>query len=377
MISRFLHNIAAWIDRHWVEFFSAGALLLLMLFVLWPLIIYTVPSGHVGVMWYRFFGGTVTTPGEQLREGIHFILPWDKIYMYDARLQRIEQTVTGLTVDGLKVTVDLSSRYVINSDFTGYLHKGIGPAYQDTLMQPQLRTLMLTYLSEHESSDLYSTRRDAIQSVVQTRFQAELSNISTNVPFDETFIFLEDVLVEQIQLPQFIQEAIEQKERVRHMSEAYVFRLEMERKERDRKKIEADGIRNFQEIVAPGITDSYLRWRGIEATLKLSESNNAKIVVIGGGDGLPLILNTETGVGSQQIPPPGPASGDASNPSSTFDNQGDDVNGRDSSATSAASEEDSMNPGFGERAMGLVQIPSLQEFFSVPESGASGQDPIR
>lgn len=293
MISRFFKRASSWTNQHWVEFFATGAIFLLMIIVLWPLIVYTVPPGSVGVMWYRFFGGTVTEKGSQLREGIHFIFPWDKIYMYDARLQRISESVKGLSVDGLEITVNLSSRYVINSQYAGFLHKSIGPSYDNTLMRPQLRTLILTYISENEASDLYSTRRERVQTIVQTRFQSKLANISSNVPFDEAYVHLEDVLIEEIELPTFVRAAIEQKERVRHMSEAYEFRLRLEEKERQRKRIEAEGIRSFQEIVAPGITDSYLRWRGIEATLQLSQSNNAKVIVIGGADGLPIILNTD------------------------------------------------------------------------------------
>lgn len=312
MISRFLKWASAWTGRHWVEFFAAGALLLLLILVLWPLIVYTVPPGSVGVMWYRFFGGTVTTKDSQLREGIHFILPWDKIYMYDARLQRINETVQGLSVDGLEITVNLSSRFVINSKYAGFLHKSIGPNYDETLMRPQLRTLILTYISENEASDLYSTRRERVQTIVQTRFQSKLANISSNVPFDEAYIHLEDVLIEEITLPSFVRNAIEQKERVRHMSEAYEFRLRLEEKERQRKRIEAEGIRSFQEIVAPGITESYLRWRGIEATLQLAQSKNSKVIVIGGADGLPIILNTDPGlkgVESEQQDKPGGTTG--------------------------------------------------------------------
>lgn len=293
MISRFFKQASSWTNQHWVEFFATGAILLLMIIVLWPLIVYTVPPGSVGVMWYRFFGGTVTEKGSQLEEGIHFILPWDKIYMYDARLQRIDESVKGLSVDGLEITLNISSRYVINSPYVGFLHKSIGPNYSETLMRPQLRTLILTYISENEASDLYSTRREQVQTIVQTLFQSKLANISSNVPFDEAYIYLEDVLIEEIGLPAFVRNAIEQKERVRHMSEAYDFRLRLEEKERQRKRIEAEGIRSFQEIVAPGITESYLRWRGIEATLQLAQSNNAKVIVIGGADGLPIILNTD------------------------------------------------------------------------------------
>ncbi|WP_193187585.1 prohibitin family protein [Nisaea sediminum] len=304
MIRRFFDGLSNWTNRHWVEFFATGAVFLLLIVVLWPLIVYTVPPGSVGVMWYRFFGGTVTTPGRELREGIHFILPWDKIYMYDARLQRINESVKGLSIDGLEITVNVSSRFVINSQYAGYLHKSLGPQYKDTLMHPQLRTLILTYISENEASDLYSTRRERVQTIVQTRFQSKLANISSNVPFEEAYVDLEDVLIEEITLPSFVRNAIEQKERVRHMSEAYDFRLRLEEKERQRKRIEAEGIRSFQEIVAPGITPSYLRWRGIEATLQLAQSNNAKVVIIGGENGLPIILNTESGldkIGTDQL----------------------------------------------------------------------------
>ncbi|MBT6609276.1 MAG: hypothetical protein HOB37_12555 [Rhodospirillaceae bacterium] len=300
MIKGIFRAFLAWADRHWMEFFAVLAVALMLLVVMWPMIVYTIPAGSVGVMWYRFFDGTVTRRGSQLREGIHFILPWDKIFMYDARLQRIQETVRGLSIDGLNINVNMSSRFVIESKFAGFLHKSIGPNYADTLMRPQLRTLILTYISENEASDLYSTRREQLQTVVQSRFQAALANISTNVPFDESYIRLEDVLVEEIELPAFVSAAIEQKIRVRHMSEAYDFRLQLEEKERQRKKIEAEGVRSFQEIVAPGITESYLRWRGIEATLQLSQSNNSKIIIIGGADGLPIILNTDTTASAQK-----------------------------------------------------------------------------
>lgn len=294
MIRRVARALLSWADRHWLEFFGIAAVGLLLFIVLWPLIVYNIAAGHVGVMWYRFLGGTVTSPGSTLTEGIHFILPWDKIFIYDARLQRIDEEVTGLSVDGLTITVNLSSRFVIESKYAGFLHKGIGPNYAETLMRPQLRTLVLTYISENEAADLYSTRRARVQNVIATQFQTALANVSSNVPFEESYVRLEDVLIEEIDLPPFVRQAIEEKEKVRHMSEAYDFRLLLEEKERRRKRIEAEGIRSFQEIVAPGITDSYLRWRGIEATLELSKSNNAKVVIIGNGaDGLPIILNTD------------------------------------------------------------------------------------
>lgn len=293
MIKRFFTGLRDWSDRHWVEFLCFGAISLLLLFVLWPLIVHSVPAGHVGVLWYRFMGGTVTDPDRIRGEGLHIIWPWDKIYIYDARLQRIDENLTGLSVDGLNVSITVASRFSIEGPYAGYLHKSIGPDYREKLIQPELRALVLSYIAEHEAEDLYSQRRTEVQAIIQTRLQGSFNNISTNVAFDESYIRVEDVLIEEIHLPDFIKRAIQEKERTRHIAEAYDYRLLIEDKERERKRIEAEGIRSFQEIINPGITPSYLRWRGIEATLELAQSNNAKLVIIGGSeDGLPLILNT-------------------------------------------------------------------------------------
>lgn len=320
-LRRWLRRLVNWSDRHWLEFFGISALGLIVVIVLWPLIFYNVPPGHVGVMWYRFLGGTDTRPDHTLGEGLHVIFPWDKIYIYDARLQRLGDSVTGLSTDGLDITMNVSARFVVQRTYAGYLHKALGPNFPETLMRPQLRTLTLTYISENDAADLYSTRRSQIQKTIEARFRAALSDISTNVPFQESYVKLEDLLIEEIKLPPFVSQAIAQKEKVRHLAEAYEFRLQLEERERQRKRIEADGIRSFQEIVAPGITESYLRWRGIEATLQLSQSKNAKVVIIGnGGDGLPIILNTDSAQGVQSLPD-GQAGGAAGDRSEALDPQ--------------------------------------------------------
>lgn len=331
MTKRILKAIARLIDRSWLELFGLGAVSLLVLLVLWPMIIYTVPAGHAGVMWYRFFGGTVTKPERVLSEGLHVIFPWDKIYIYDARLQHIEDNVVGLTVDGLSVTLKLAARFSIERNYAGYLHQAMGPSYVDILIHPQLRTTALTFISEQNAEDLYSTRRTTIQSYIENHLRTAFANVSTNVAFDASYIKLEDVLIEEVHLPEFVKQAIEEKEKVRHMSDAYEYRIEMEQKERQRKRIEAEGIRNFQEIVAPGITESYLRWRGIQATLKLAESNNAKIVIIGSGaDGLPIILNTDSSQ-SDKLP-------SETLPTAKATNNGTEAKAGDPSATSLTKE---------------------------------------
>ena len=175
----------------------------------------------------------------------------------------------------------------------GYLHKSIGPDYEETLLKPQLRELALSYLSKNQASDLYSDRRSRVQKSIEAQFSESMKSVASNTDFTGYYVKTEDVLMAHVRLPEFVARAIEEKEKVRHINESYEFRLMLEDKERRRKRLEAEGIRSFQEIIAPGITESYLRWRGIQATLELSKSNNTKVVIIGDKDGLPIILNTE------------------------------------------------------------------------------------
>jgi hypothetical protein len=119
-------------------------------------------------------------------------------------------------------------------------------------------------------------------------------------------IILYDILVTGIELPAAIVAAINRKTEQYYIAEEYKFRVEREKRESERKKIEGEGIREFQTIVSQGISESYLRWRGIEATLQLSQSTNSKVVVIGAGrDGLPIIL------GNLDTAPPQPTGNDS------------------------------------------------------------------
>lgn len=296
MIRWIRRKISDFWDRHGLEIVAVLALGVMLLIVLYPFIVYTINPGHVAVHWKRFFGGTQTAPASVRQEGIRAVFPWDRLYVYNARLQRIDETVKGLSIDGLDVTIKVFARFSVDARYVGYLHKAVGENYQDSLIRPALRVLVLKFIAENEAEDLHSNRRERVGSSIQARFKAELTNVITNIDFDDQFILVEDVLIDEIILPEVVRNAIENKESVRHLSESYEFRLTLEDQERERKRIEAEGIRAFQEIIAPGITESYLAWRGIEATLRLAESNNAKVVVIGGdGNGLPIILNTDPG----------------------------------------------------------------------------------
>ena len=288
-----INSLKAWIRRTWITLFGLSFLALFIIIVLYPRIVHTIQPGHLGVKWFRFFGGTDVSAEGVIPEGLALTFPWDRLYIYDARLRSLSVEVEGLSSDGLKVSVNFVARYTIMGNKVGYLHKSIGPNYEETLLKPQLRELALSYLSKNQASDLYSDRRSRVQKSIEAQFSESMKSVASNTDFTGYYVKTEDVLMAHVRLPDFVARAIEEKEKVRHINESYEFRLMLEDKERRRKRLEAEGIRSFQEIIAPGITESYLRWRGIQATLELSKSNNTKVVIIGDKDGLPIILNTE------------------------------------------------------------------------------------
>jgi regulator of protease activity HflC (stomatin/prohibitin superfamily) len=294
---------------------------LLITVVLWPYIVITVPSGRVGVLWKRFNGidiycwcwvgrGTVLDPRELREEGLHIIWPWDKLFLYDLRLQSNQQTYNAISKDGVNVKAQISVRYQLLHNSTAVLHKFIGPDYLTSVVSPEIGSQAREVMSMYTAEEIY-TSRDAIQKQIRDNAQKSLaSNLNKLVQpeameqpdpkhynsFLQDAIQILDTLVLSIELPPDIVAAINRQTEQYYMIQEYKFRVQREAEESKRKQIEADGIAAFQKTVSQGISDSYLRWRGIEATLALAGSQNAKIVVIGTGkDGLPIILgNVDT-----------------------------------------------------------------------------------
>jgi regulator of protease activity HflC (stomatin/prohibitin superfamily) len=284
--------------------------------VLWPYMIINVPSGQVGVLWKRFNGvdiycwcwvgrGTVLDPRELREEGLHLVWPWDKLYLYDLRLQSATQTYNAISKDGVSVTAQLSVRYQLLHNSVAVLHKFIGPGYLDTVVGPEIGSQARQVISQYTAQEVY-TSREVIQKQIRDNAQKSLaSNLDKLVQpeameqpdpkhyndFLQDAIQILDTLVLSIELPPDIVAAINRQTEQYYMIQEYKFRVEREAEESKRKQIEADGIAAFQKTVSQGISESYLRWRGIEATLELALSQNAKVVVIGSGkDGLPIIL---------------------------------------------------------------------------------------
>ena len=251
-----INSLKAWIRRTWITLLGLGFLALFITIVLYPRIVHTIQPGHLGVKWFRFFDGTDVTTEGVVQEGLALTFPWDRLYIYDARLRSLSVEVEGLSSDGLKVSVNFVARYTIAGDKVGYLHKSIGPDYEETLLKPQLRELALSYLSKNQASDLYSDRRSRVQKSIEAQFSESMKSVASNTDFSGYYVKTEDVLMAHVRLPDFVARAIEEKEKVRHINESYEFRLMLEDKERRRKRLEAEGIRSFQEIIAHGITES-------------------------------------------------------------------------------------------------------------------------
>lgn len=261
--------------------------LILLFFVayFWHSIVYDIDAGHVGVRWSRFFGGTVLD--KVYSEGMRAIFPWDKMYIYDVRIQEIHGDLQGLSKNGLVITVEWSGRFFLMPDKAPYVHKHIGINYLDAVIKPEFISAMRTVVGNYTEEEIYSIDETGLAKEIINLLGSSI-HAGKFLP-NETFT-IHGLLFKQLQLPQQIQRAIQDKVSQNHVNLAYEFRLKTEEHEKKRKEIEAEGILQFEEISGVSI----LKWRGIEATEKLAQSNNAKIIIIGtGADGLPIILNTD------------------------------------------------------------------------------------
>ena len=276
-----------------------------------PNSVITIPAGYVGVLWKRFDDGTLTDAF--YREGNRFVLPWNKIVKYDARMQRVTETYDIISANGLTIGADITVRYRIDREGVGLLHKYLGPDYLATILIPKIGAIARAEAAKYSPVQIYSTNREDVEEAILVLTRSQMEKVTSDVVATEraqrrtegmrdltvvpdTLIELHDVMFRSIALPALVRDAIERKEEQYHVNLEYDFRIDRERKESERKAIEARGIQEFQRIVNDGITDAYLRWKGIDATLQLALSNNSKIVVIGSGqDGLPIILGPVDG----------------------------------------------------------------------------------
>ena len=238
--------------------------------------------GEAGVL-FRTFGGGVVTDEPPRGEGLHIIAPWNKVYVYNVKQQEFfEGNMQVLSSNGLEISLDVSVLYEPTYEKLGLLHKTKGENYVNIVLIPQIRAVARSVVGRYTPEQLYSTKRDAIQNEI---FEETVKNVESQ------HIQLNAVLVRDVTLPMAIKEAIERKLRQEQEALEYEFRLAKAKQEAERQRIDAEGKARANKILSASLTSKILQEKGIEATLKLSESPNSKVIVIGSGEtGMPIIL---------------------------------------------------------------------------------------
>jgi regulator of protease activity HflC (stomatin/prohibitin superfamily) len=240
-----------------------------------------IPAGHVGVV--DFLGYVSETT---LKAGVNIVNPMARVIKYSIQTKEHKELMQVLSREGLTIGLEVSTLYRLNPDSAARVYKTVaGGDYETIILIPQFRSISRAVTASFQASALYSTERERLGASIQE----ELAKIVAH-----RGVIIENTPIRNVALPVQLTEAIEQKQRADQESQRMEFILTKEKQEADRKRIEAKGIADFQAIVAAGISEQLLRWKGIEATMKIAESNNSKVVIIGSGkDGLPIILDTK------------------------------------------------------------------------------------
>ena len=239
-----------------------------------------IPAGHVGVV--DFFGSVSST---SLKAGINMRNPLARIVKMSVKTQELKEVMDVPSKEGLTVQLEVSAIYHLDPDRAPEIYKTVGPNYVEVILEPQFRSVARGVTAGFEAKALYTSEREMLAEIILKDIQRQVGTRGVTV---------EATPLRRVGLPPGLTQAIEEKLRAEQESQRMQFVLLKEKQEAERKRIEAQGIADFQEIVTKGISEPLLRWKGIEATEKIAQSPNAKVIVIGAGkDGLPLILDTK------------------------------------------------------------------------------------
>ncbi len=258
------------------------AFILLMLFIILSSTVFiTLQPGERGVIFKKFGGGI--DKDQVYDQGFHVVAPWNRMIIYDTQINENFEKMDVLSKNGLNIEVELSYRYRPVPPKIGFLHEEIGKNYVERIIKPEIRSATREVIGQYLPEELYSTKREAIQEEIFSK---------TKEAIQKLYLDLDAVLIRSVKLPTKLQQAIESKLEEEQQSLQYEWKLEKERKEAERKIIEAKAKAEANRILNASLSDKILSDKGIEATLQLAKSPNSKVVIVGGGgDGLPLILN--------------------------------------------------------------------------------------
>ena len=272
-------STAAFLRRHAPYFILLLFALGFVIIFFFNRIVISIYPGELRVLWRRIGGGTVVHTTYE--EGLHLILPINKMYVYNVRKQRFADSIDVLTLEGLMIHVEYSARFNPSRSLLPMLHQRIGPDYVNTIVRPEVRSVIRSVFVQYKPEEIYTT---------QKAIQERVSSLS-KIRMEARYVSLDDVPIELISLPPRITAAIESKLTQYQLDNEYLFRLSVAKKEAERKQIEADGQKAYNDTVSQSLNPMLLQWQGILATRELALSTNTKVIVIGQGkDGLPIIL---------------------------------------------------------------------------------------
>ena len=258
----------------------AGGIALVVLFTLGSSSFLTIEAGEAGVLFERL--GKGLDKENIYRPGFHVVAPWNTMYIYEVREQQIAEKMEVLSSNGLTIVTDVTVRVAPKQSQIGELHETFGREYTERLIKPEIRSAVREVIGRYTPEELYSTKRAEVTTSIQEGLEKALG---------DNYINLKATLIRDIELPDRVQAAIEEKIEAEQKAQRYDFLLAQERKEAERKIIEAQAKAESNRILTASLNDRILQDKGIEATLMLAQSPNSKVVVVGGGgDGLPLIL---------------------------------------------------------------------------------------
>jgi prohibitin 1 len=267
------------------SFKGVGSKILLLAAAIFALIFFfscvvSVPTGHVGVL--TLFGRVT---GETLGEGIHVINPLKAVEKLSIQTQSVKESANVPSNEGLILALDTSLLFHLDRSMAADVFQKVGANYAEKIVEPTLRAAIRASTSSHTANALYTNARELVQQQIQDQLTKELAPRG---------VIVENILLRDVQLPAMLKGSIEAKQQAEQDALRMSFILQKETQETQRKRIEAQGIADFQKIVAQGISPQLLEWKGIEATEKLATSANSKVVIIGNSKtGLPIILGPQ------------------------------------------------------------------------------------
>lgn len=291
---RFIRNIyqkfADWIVTNLISLLIILFLFVGSVVILYPRIVILVPAGSVGVMYRALDGGVALD--ELVPEGITLIMPWNSVAQYNSRIQVQSLELDVLTSDLLKSRVKLNFQFEVNRLTVPLLHKFVGPNYVKTMVIPEVTSVTREMFGRLSSTQAFTAGiNQVVRDIAITADRVIIDKLSPPGLTEIRLVRISAVQLESITFPEEIQKAIEDKLTQAQLTESYVYKLQTAEKEAQRKVLEAKGIKDFQDIVNAGMTENYLRYRGIEASESLAKSENSKIIMFGtSSGGLPLIL---------------------------------------------------------------------------------------